>query len=145
MGTPVNKGVRRGRGRISKRETKRLKALFLEGLKKTAGVQQPVVEQLGLTRQTIADWKRNDPEFNAAVEQIQEIALDVVETQLFKNIMRGDTTSIIFYLKTKGRKRGYIEKVDAYVESKNHVDLSNLTDEEREVLENIGRNFLKEE
>ena len=145
MGTPVNKGVRRGRGRISKRETKRLKALFLEGLKKTAGVQQPVVEQLGLTRQTIADWKRNDPEFDAEVDQIKEVTLDIVETQLMKKIMSGDTASILFYLKSQGRKRGYIEKVDASVESKNHVDLSNLTDEEREVLENIGRNFLKEE
>ena len=145
MGTPVNKGVRRGRGRISKRETKRLKALFLEGLKKTAGVQQPVVEQMGLTRQTIADWKRNDPEFDAEVDQIKEVTLDIVETQLFKKIMSGDTACILFYLKTQGRRRGYIEKVDAYVESKNHVDLSNLTDEEREVLENIVRNFLKEE
>lgn len=145
MGTPVNKGVRRGRGRISKRETKRLKALFLEGLKKTAGVQQPVVEQLGLTRQTIADWKRNDPEFDAEVDQIKEVTLDIVETQLMKKIMSGDTTSIIFYLKTKGRKRGYIEKIDAYVENKNRIDLSDITDSERHALEEIGRKVLKGE
>ena len=143
MGTPVRKGVRKGR--ISQKEIRRLKALFLEGLKKTAGVQQPVVEQLGLSRVTIAAWKRDDLEFNAAVEQIQEIALDVVETQLFKNIMSGDTTSIIFYLKTKGRKRGYIEKIDAYVENKNRIDLSDITDSERHALEEIGRKVLKGE
>ena len=39
--------------------------------------------------------------------------LDFAETMLMKHIREGDTTSLIFYLKTKGRERGYVERVEA--------------------------------
>lgn len=42
----------------------------------------------------------------------REATLDLAENKLFENINDNDTTSIIFYLKTQGRKRGYVEKLD---------------------------------
>ena len=44
------------------------------------------------------------------ISHIENIALDFVESQLFKNIKEGKTSEMIFYLKTKGKKRGYIER-----------------------------------
>jgi len=41
---------------------------------------------------------------------IENIALDFAESQLHKQIKEGNSTSTIFYLKTKGKKRGYIER-----------------------------------
>ena len=56
------------------------------------------------------------------VEDLQDITLDFAESQLHKQIKDGNTTATIFLLKTKGKKRGYIErseiKVDGEVESK---------------------------
>lgn len=59
-------------------------------------------------------WLREDPEFKAQIEALEpeEIFLDFVENALTQKIAKGDTTAIIFALKTKGRKRGYQERTE---------------------------------
>ena len=49
---------------------------------------------------------------------INEQQLDFAESTLFQQMKAGNTTATIFFLKTKGRKRGYVEKHD--VEVANH-------------------------
>jgi len=51
-----------------------------------------------------------DKEFAKKVKDIENITLDFVESQLHKQIKDGNTPSTIFYLKTKGKRRGYIER-----------------------------------
>ena len=71
---------------------------------------------------TYYNWYNSDNDFKKAVDDISEQTLDFVETQLHKKIKDGDTSSIIFYCKTKGKKRGYIERQeiqhDSSIESK---------------------------
>lgn len=55
------------------------------------------IKQFGLTEEVKAE---------------KEALLDVAESALIKNIQDGDNTAIIFYLKTQGKKRGYIEKTE---------------------------------
>ena len=48
--------------------------------------------------------------FANQVKDIEYIALDFAESQLHKQISEGNTTATIFLLKTKGKKRGYVER-----------------------------------
>jgi len=46
----------------------------------------------------------------AAYEEANERTIDMVEGQLLTQIKRGNITAIIFFLKTKAKHRGYIER-----------------------------------
>tara|TARA_R110000824_G_scaffold15839_2_gene66460 strand:+ start:626 stop:1003 length:378 start_codon:yes stop_codon:yes gene_type:complete len=86
------------------------KEAILSALEKTLGVVTTAVKQVGIARSTFYQWYNDDKEFKAAVDDIANIALDYAESRLHKQIGDDNTTATIFYLKTKGKKRGYIEK-----------------------------------
>lgn len=88
------------------------KTNMIEALEKSLGVVTTAVKQVGIARSTHYDWMNNDPDYKAAVEDIADIALDFAESKLHKQIDKEDTIATIFYLKTKGKKRGYIEKAE---------------------------------
>lgn len=82
-----------------------------------------------MSRQTYYAWMKDDPEFKQQVEDIQDGLIDFAEEKLFDLIdgayeevihpltgevvnlrSKPNPTSVIFYLKTKGKNRGYIER-----------------------------------
>lgn len=88
------------------------KAAMLEALKQSLGIVTAAAEFVGIERSTHYDWLKVDEDYKAAVDSIQDITLDFAESQLHKQIKDGEVTSTIFYLKTKGKKRGYVERVE---------------------------------
>lgn len=76
---------------------------------------------LKMDRRTYYDWIEKHPDFAADVDVAREGLIDNAENQLHKNIMGGKEASLIFYLKTKGRKRGYIERKDVNLSGKTEV------------------------
>jgi hypothetical protein len=110
----------------------------IEALKKSLGIVTTACESIGLARSTFYDWINKDKDFKEAVDEINEEAIDLTESKLFERI-KGyshredkifchegipvivpttkhyppDVTAIIFYLKTKGKKRGYDQEADA--------------------------------
>lgn len=86
------------------------KKAMIEALQASLGIVKTACQEVGIVRQTHYNWMEADPEYKAAVESIAEDAIDFVESKLHQKINEGDTTSIIFFMKTKGKKRGYIER-----------------------------------
>ena len=84
---------------------------LIVALEKSLGIVTTACKAVNLDRTTFYRYYNDDPEFKAAVDDIENIALDFAESQLHKQIQKGEVSSTIFYLKTKGKHRGYIEKV----------------------------------
>jgi hypothetical protein len=86
------------------------KRAMLEALEKSMGVVSTACKSVGISRQAHYTWLKDDEEYAQAVSEIENVALDFAESKLFKNIGKDKEASIFFYLKTKGKKRGYIER-----------------------------------
>lgn len=54
-------------------------------------------------------WLTKSDIYKKEVENLKEGLIDRVESALYKNIIEGNVTAQIFFLKTKGKDRGYIE------------------------------------
>ena len=85
------------------------KKVFVEKMKKTLGNITASSEAAGINRCTYYEWYEKDADFRAAIDAISESCIDFAESSLMQQIKDGNPTSTIFYLKTKGKKRGYIE------------------------------------
>jgi len=93
---------------LTKTNTK--KRAMIEALESTLGIVSTACKKVGISRITHYEWYKTDDEYKAGVDSVADIALDFAESQLHKQISGGNPTSTIFYLKTKGKKRGYIER-----------------------------------
>jgi hypothetical protein len=96
----------------NKQPKKRLsqKEKILKALEEEHGVVTSACKRAGISRAQYYKLWNADSEFREQCEEVQESAVDYVESQLFKNMQEGNVTAQIFYLKTKGKHRGYIEK-----------------------------------
>jgi len=93
------------------------KAAMLEALEKSLGIVTSARKSVGISRNTHYTWLKQDDIYKEAVEDIENIALDFAESQLHKQIKDGNTAGTIFYLKTKGKKRGYVERTEVQQET----------------------------
>lgn len=108
------------------------KESFLLAYQKSFGNITIACEAIGIGRRTYYDWLEADEEFKEKVQNTEpdERFIDMAENALQKKIIEGDTTAIIFTLKTKGKKRGYIERTEQTVVQKD--SFKDVSDEELE-------------
>ena len=93
------------------------KEAVLDALEKSLGVVTTAVKSVGVARSTYYKWLKEDEDFAKKVKDIENIALDFAESQLHSQMSNGNTSATIFYLKTKGKRRGYIEKSELDITS----------------------------
>ena len=99
------------------------KKALIEALEKSLGVVTTACKLVGVDRSTFYQYVKDDPEFAEAVKDIEEVTIDFAESQLHKQIKDGNTTATIFYLKTKGKKRGYVEKTEIDFSTDNNEEI----------------------
>ena len=112
-----------------------LKGNLLEALEKSLGVVTTACKIVDCNRSTFYKYYNNDSNFRESVDELQNLTLDFAESQLHKQIKDGNTTATIFYLKTKGKRRGYIERKEVEVTAE--VSTSKLSAEARKKIDDI--------
>jgi hypothetical protein len=126
---------------MDNKKKKILQKALLEELEEQKGIVSTACNNTQTPRSTFYLWLKEDEEFKLAVEEIQEVAIDYVESKLFEKIegvsegkrdangkisvykVPPSDTAIIFYLKTKAKKRGYVEKSQMEITKGNDVSL----------------------
>ena len=83
---------------------------FLETFYKAFGNITIACKAFNINRSTYYDWREKYPEFAELADQAIDRRLDMVEDMLNKKCLEGDTTALIFTLKTMGKRRGYVER-----------------------------------
>lgn len=101
---------------IEDRKKKTKKKLLSE--LRTHGNISVACTNAGISRRAYYSYMKNDSLFNELVEEIQEGLIDRAECKLHEKIESGDVTSLIFFLKTKGKNRGYVEKTETQLSGK---------------------------
>jgi predicted transcriptional regulator len=122
-----------------------------EALRSQGGVISSAAKVLGSSRSTIYEYIRENPELGQVREETRESTIDMAEAQLFNKIREGHMTAIIFYLKTIGRERGYVERREigggkgvAPIPVEVHTpDLSNLTPRQRKEMRRMLKKLPK--
>ena len=82
---------------------------------------------LGCSIRTLRAYRRRYPSLQKVVDDCVEANLDLAEQQLIKAIENGSLSAIVFYLKTKGRRRGYAERREAAGKDGETLSLGEVT------------------
>jgi hypothetical protein len=83
-----------------------------EALEINGGMPSQAARTLGCSLSTVLRWMEREPELKAVQRDAAESLVDLAEIALKRRILTGDTTAIIFTLKTQGKNRGWAERLE---------------------------------
>jgi hypothetical protein len=97
-----------GRGRPEAHTVAEVRA----ALELSGGIIAHAAEKLGCARSTVRRMCEQHEELQEVRAEVSESIVDLAESQLIKALREGNMTAVIFLLKTKGRSRGYVERME---------------------------------
>jgi len=113
-------------------KTEQHKKAILEALEKSLGIVTTACKKVGIGRTQYYQWLKDDEDFAERVKDISNIALDFAESKLHEQIADKNTSATIFFLKTKGKGRGYIERSEVDVSTDDRIKIEITPFEETE-------------
>lgn len=104
---------------------------MLAALGKHFGIVQRAAKAAGIEAEEHYHWLKADEQYKKAVHKAFEQVTDTVEGKLFDLIEKGNITAVIFYLKTRGKNRGYAQREkESFSKWPYTVDVTTETEEE---------------
>jgi hypothetical protein len=80
-----------------------------KSIEQLSGNMSAIARKHDKSRAWMYEYIRNNGLWNI-VEDAREKMVDNVESSLYQQALAGNTTAMIFFLKTQGKKRGYVER-----------------------------------
>ena len=81
-----------------------------DALAQAKGFVSVAARNLNCADRTVRNYIERYAVCKQAVVDARESMIDFAEGKLYQNIQNNDTVSILFFLKTQGKARGYIER-----------------------------------
>ena len=69
-----------------------------------------VAKRLGVCRQTVYTYIDRHPSVKDVLAESRETMLDNAESSLYRAVLNGEAWAVCFFLKTQGKRRGYVER-----------------------------------
>lgn len=115
-----------------------LKKDFLTKFFDNVGNVKKTCEAVGISRMAYYQWRHKDKDFETIADFIKDAArqsiIDDAEDGLRSGVEAGNMTAIIFTLKTIGKERGYVERIENETYNMTPADFAQqLIDEKRKL------------
>jgi hypothetical protein len=110
-------------------QTTQRKKQMLEALERSLGIVSTACEKAGVSRSQHYNWLKDDPEYREAVRLLDERTIDFAESHLHALIKDKNPAATIFFLKTKGKNRGYVERQEVEVNERKALSWTVLGNE----------------
>ncbi len=81
-----------------------------EAITNTGGLYSFAAARLGVTASTVSRRVLKSERLQEAVRSASDKSLDLAESALMKAVEAGEAWAVCFYLKCKGKGRGYVER-----------------------------------
>lgn len=81
-------------------------------IREKRGNLSAVARELKVSRPTLYKYLESRTTVQDALEEARETMLDEAEAKLYEKVLNGDTAELIFFLKTRGKSRGYVERTE---------------------------------
>ena len=101
-------GRKLGTKNLSSLRIKKMKELFIENYSKTLHISNSC-KAAGYSRPTHYTYYENDMIYREKIDEAKEAFIDGVEDELYKLISKGQFSAIQYFLKSKGKSRGWAD------------------------------------
>ena len=98
-----------------------------------SGNVSSVAKFFRMSRQTMHKYINDHPTVQQALEESREKMIDNVESALYSQALAGNTTAMIFFLKTQGKKRGYVERQEITGKDGEKIQIEYVNDWRKDV------------
>lgn len=86
------------------------KEAILKAIKGSGAVMSTIAKKLNVEWHTAKTYCELYEEAQQALQNENEVILDLADTGLYKSVQQGDLAAIKWLQATKGKKRGYVER-----------------------------------